>query len=144
MSHTSSLACPAALDRESITRLVHRFYDDVRADDVLGPTFDAVLGGRWAAHLPRMVEFWSTVMLGTRSFTGNVFGRHMAVDGVTPLHFRRWLALWTTHTTALFEAATAREMQQVASGIARNLYRGYLGSTAGFESIESELTDGRH
>ncbi|MEO7245047.1 MAG: group III truncated hemoglobin [Rubrivivax sp.] len=144
MSSTASIARPAAIDRESITRLVHRFYDDVRADEVLGPTFEAVLGERWATHLPRMVEFWSTVMLGTRSFSGNVFGKHMAVPGVTPLHFRRWLALWLAHTGAAFDATTAGELQQVATGIARSLYRGYFGQTAGFDGIEAELDHGIH
>lgn len=128
-----------AAERESISRLVHHFYDDVRADDLLRPTFDAVLGNRWATHLPRMVEFWSTVMLGSRSFTGNVFGKHMAVSGVTPLHFRRWLTLWIVNTDALFDTATATELQQVASGIARNLYRGYFGHLDGFDGLESEL-----
>jgi hemoglobin len=139
MNSAASNARPAAIDRESIARLVHRFYDDVRADEVLGPTFEAVLGERWPTHLPRMVEFWSTVMLGTRSFSGNVFGKHMAVPGVTPPHFRRWLALWHAHTAAAFDAATAGELQQVASGIARNLYRGYFGHAAGFDGIEAEL-----
>lgn len=135
---------PAELNRESITQLVTRFYDDVRADGVLGTTFEAVLGGRWAAHLPRMVEFWSTVTLGSRSFTGNVFASHMAVPGVTPLHFKRWLQLWTSHTQALFDRNTARQLQDVASGIARNLYRGYFGHPAGFDLITSEIAhDGR-
>jgi len=133
----------AAVDRESITRLVHQFYDDVRTDEVLSPTFDAVLGERWAMHLPRMVEFWSTVMLGSRSFTGNVFGKHMAVKGVTPQHFGRWLTLWIANTNALFDVDTATQMQQVASGIARNLYRGYFGPSAGFDAIESELRHAR-
>jgi hemoglobin len=129
---------PAELNRDSITQLVTRFYDDVRADCVLGPTFEAVLGGRWASHLPRMVEFWSTVTLGSRSFTGNVFARHMAVPGVTTLHFERWMRLWTLHTQSLFDHATARQLQEVASGIARNLYRGYFGHPAGFDVIASE------
>jgi hemoglobin len=133
---------PAAVDRASITQLVHRFYDDVRTDRLLGPTFDAVLCDRWAAHLPRMVEFWSTVMLGSRSFNGNVFARHMAVPGVTQDHFDRWLRLWALHTQALFDRDTARRLQAVASGIARQLYRGYFGHTAGFEGVESEACHG--
>lgn len=134
----------SALNRESITKLVTRFYDDVRADRVLGPTFEVVLGGRWASHLPRMVEFWSTVTLGTRSFTGNVFARHMAVPGVTPLHFECWMRLWMLHTRTLFDRATARQLQAVATGIARNLYRGYFGDPTRFDPIASEMThDGR-
>lgn len=133
----------AAVDRQSTARLVQQFHDDVRADDLLSPTFDAVLGERWATRLPRMVEFWSTVLAGSRRFTGNVFGKHMAVAGVTPQHFGRWLTLWIANTNALFDTDTATQMQQVASGIARNLYRGYFGPSAGFDGIESELRHAR-
>ena len=77
----------SALDiptREGLTDLVHGFYADVRADAQLGPLFDRAIGAHWDTHLERMVEFWSTVALGTRSFKGDVFGKHMAVDGVAP------------------------------------------------------------
>jgi len=133
---------PAELNRDSITQLVMRFYKDVRADSILGPTFEAALGDRWAVHQQRMVEFWSTVALGSRSFTGNVFAKHMAVPGVTKLHFERWMYLWSLNTQALFDHATARRLQQAASGIARNLYRGYFGDQAGFDVIASEIGHG--
>ncbi|BCN40172.1 hypothetical protein ALDI51_34910 [Alicycliphilus denitrificans] len=54
------------LDSESIAALVHGFYADVRADGQLGPLFDHAIGAHWDAHLARMVDFWSTVMLGAR------------------------------------------------------------------------------
>lgn len=132
----------AELHLDSITQLVTRFYYDVRADALLGPTFENVLGTRWTSHLPRMVEFWSTVMLGSRSFSGNVFAKHMAVPGVTAGHFERWLHLWTLHTQALFDASQARRLQKVASDIARNLYRGYFGNVAGFDTIALETRHG--
>ena len=88
--------------------------------------FDRVIQDRWGIHLPRMVQFWSTVMLGTRSFSGNVFGKHMAIDGVQPGHFSIWLSLWKKNTEALFAPEVAQEFQFVAKGIARNLYNGYF------------------
>ena len=36
----------------------------------------------------------------------------------------------------------ARQLQKMASGIARNLYRGYFGEDGGFARIESELKHG--
>ncbi|HPU20346.1 MAG TPA: group III truncated hemoglobin [Alicycliphilus sp.] len=120
----------SALDiptREGLTDLVHGFYADVRADAQLGPLFDRAIGAHWDTHLERMVEFWSTVALGTRSFKGDVFGKHMAVDGVAPEHFAVWLRLWGQHTERVFAPEVARELQTVAHGIARNLFRGYFG-----------------
>jgi hemoglobin len=115
------------LDRSSITALVHQFYDDVRADPVLGPVFDGAIGDHWDTHLERMVEFWSTVMLGSHNFQGNVFGKHMALQGIEPDHFRRWLAMFQATATRLFEPALASEFLTVAARIAASLQYGYFG-----------------
>jgi hemoglobin len=120
MSHLS-------LDTDSITTLVHQFYADVRADPELGPVFDNAIGDRWDAHLARMVEFWSTVMLGARNFQGNVFGTHMALQGVEPEHFKRWLSMFFATTDRLFAPEVAHEFQLVGKRIAHSLQYGYYG-----------------
>lgn len=113
--------------REAIAQLVQAFYEDIRAHSELGPVFGAVIGEHWSAHLERMVEFWCTVMLGTHSFKGNVFGKHMQIEGVRPAHFLSWLSLWRQHTTQRFDGLARERLQQTAAGIARNLYYGYFG-----------------
>ena len=124
---------------ESITLLVHGFYADVRKDRLLGPVFEQALHGRWDAHLQRLVDFWSTVALGTRSFRGDVFGKHMALQGVTPAHFAAWVGLWQQHTSRLFAPEVARDLQVAAHGIARNLFRGYFGNDPSFSPPRSEV-----
>jgi hemoglobin len=123
---------------ESITLLVHGFYGDVRRDPLLGPVFEKALHGHWDTHLQRLVDFWSTVALGARSFKGDVFGKHMALEGVTPAHFATWVGLWQQHTNRLFAPEVARELQVAAHGIARNLFRGYFGSDPGFVQPREE------
>lgn len=123
---------------ETITLLVHGFYADVRGDPLLGPVFNEALHDRWDAHLARLVDFWSTVALGTRSFRGNVFGKHMELEGVTPAHFAAWVGLWQRHTDRLFAPDVARELQVVAHGIARNLFRGYFGNDPAFPAPQAE------
>ena len=118
----------AAPSVQSLTALVHGFYADVRANPLLGPVFEAALHDRWEAHLARMVDFWSTVALGSKSFRGNVFSKHMALSGVTPAHFAAWVKLWGEHTNRLFAPEVALELQTAAHGIARNLFMGYFGS----------------
>ncbi|MEO6972514.1 MAG: group III truncated hemoglobin [Rhodoferax sp.] len=130
-----------ASGRGLIVELVHTFYADVRSDRILGPTFDVVIGDRWGPHLARMVEFWCTVMLETRSFKGNVLAKHMAVSGVTPEHFARWLAYWFSRTSEFFTPAAAVVLQRAALGIAKMLYRGYFGAAADFEGIVSEARE---
>lgn len=112
---------------ELLTELVHGFYADVRADPQLGPVFEAALHDRWQPHLARMVDFWRTVALGDKRFGGNVLGKHMALQGVTPAHFATWVRLWGAHTDRLFEPEVARRLQIVAHGIARTLFQGYFG-----------------
>ncbi|AVO42932.1 group III truncated hemoglobin [Simplicispira suum] len=123
--------------RERLSELVHTFYADVRADTLLGPVFEQALAERWEPHLERMVEFWSTVALGTKSFSGNVFGKHMALSGVTPSHFTAWVRLWGEHTERLFDPDVARELQFTAHGIARNLFLGYFGERPTFAHRET-------
>jgi hemoglobin len=125
------------ITKEGLRALIHAFYRDIGADASLGPIFTAVIGADWSVHLERMVEFWSTVMLGSRSFRGNVFGKHMAIEGVAPAHFTRWLSLWQHHTTARFGPADAAELQRIANGIARNLFHGFFAGQHEFPVDES-------
>ena len=126
---------------QSLTALVHGFYADVRADPLLGPVFEGALQERWEPHLARMVDFWSTVALGSKTFRGNVFAKHMALSGVTPAHFAAWVRLWGEHTTRLFAPEVALELQTAAHGIARNLFHGYFGSKSVFEPTAAEAGD---
>ncbi len=115
------------LNNASIAILVNQFYDEVRADPVLAPVFNGAIGDRWEAHLARMVDFWSTVMLGSRDFQGNVFAKHMQLNGVTPTHFARWLELFNATSTRLFAPSVAEEFMTAGRRIATSLQYGYFG-----------------
>jgi len=112
--------------KEGLEALVRAFYRDIGSDAALGPIFHNALGTDWSTHLERIVEFWSTMMLGSRSYRGNVLDKHMSLTGVEPRHLARWLSLWQQHTTARFAAADAVELQRVARRIGRNLFRGFF------------------
>ena len=134
LAATQGLARAQTPDLQTITQLVHSFYGDVRQDPLLGPVFDKALQGKWNHHLQRLVDFWSTVALGTRSFKGDVLGKHMALEGVTPAHFAAWVGLWQLHTNRLLAPDVAHELQVAAHGVARNLFRGYFGEDPPFVS----------
>lgn len=81
------------LDEAAIAALVDAFYARVRRHPELGPVFaDAVHD--WDAHLRLLVSFWSSVMLGTRSYRGNPMAVHRGVAGLHAGLFAPWLALW--------------------------------------------------
>ncbi len=116
-----------AITEQSIRLMVDTFYEGVRSDEILGPVFEKTLHGAWDAHMPRMYAFWSTVLLGTSSFQGNVYGKHMALSGIEKEHFARWLELFEETVTQLYDAETAGEIMQVADRIAGSLQLGFFG-----------------
>ena len=65
-------------DAESIRLLVTKFYSRAFRDELLGSVFVDVAPMDLDAHLPVMVEFWSTVLLGARSYRGGAFARTRA------------------------------------------------------------------
>jgi hemoglobin len=115
------------LNRTSITILVDDFYTDIRRENMLQPIFDRAIGTNWEPHLERMVDFWCSVMLTSGDFKGNVFGKHMQLQGLEMDHFRRWLSLFETHVRRLFHSEVAEEFMLVARRIAASLQYGYFG-----------------
>jgi hemoglobin len=82
------------ITESQIHTLVHTFYDRVREDAMLGPVFDGRLAGRWDAHLAKMCDFWSSVLLATGRFRGSPVEAHRAIPGIRPEHFDRWIELF--------------------------------------------------
>lgn len=107
-----------------IVQLVHGFYDNVRRDEVLGPIFDRHVRN-WDAHLPIMVDFWSSALRGTARFRGSPMPKHAALPGLSIELFQRWLRLFRETTRALPNAALAEQANDLATRIAQSLWYGY-------------------
>lgn len=111
----------ALLDESLLPKLVDRFYAQVRADALLGPLFNSTVHD-WPAHLGRLRDFWSSVMLTSGRYKGNPMAMHLRhADRIEPSMFERWLALWRSTTDAMLPAEQAKEMQAKASRIAESL-----------------------
>ncbi|WP_323118771.1 group III truncated hemoglobin [Burkholderia alba] len=106
---------------DNIRELVDAFYERVRDDALLGPVFDSRLAGRWDEHLPKMVMFWSSLVLGTKGYRGNVQAVHQPLEGVEPAHFSRWLALFLNTVETRYEPAAAVRFMEPALRIAQSL-----------------------
>ena len=107
---------PDLCSEEDVTRLVHGFYERVRADDLLGPVFAHHVDD-WPAHLAHLVDFWSAMLRGTRRFSGAPVQRHNALPGLNAAMFERWLALFRQTAAELDNP----DMQQVAVGMAERV-----------------------
>lgn len=112
--------------------LVHAFYARVRADPELGPIFNGAIGDRWDAHLAKLTDFWSSVMLMTGRFKGSPMAVHTALPRAEPADFQRWLELFgrtadevcPADAAALFRAKAEMIAQSLQLGI--SVHRGIL------------------
>jgi hemoglobin len=114
----------AGVDEAMIARVVHAFYARVRADPTLGPIFDTEIGDGWDAHLAKLCDFWSSVLLMTGRFKGAPMAVHAALPQIGPAHFARWLELFGETTRDLCPPPAAALFQAKAAMIAQSLQMG--------------------
>lgn len=100
-----------------IKALVDTFYDKVNADPLLAPVFNEFAHVDWPAHLPRMYDFWSSLLLHTSRYRGQPFLKHLPLPIAGP-HFERWLALFHLTVNELFAGPVAHEAKLRAQNIA--------------------------
>ncbi|MFB9845146.1 group III truncated hemoglobin [Mucilaginibacter ginsenosidivorans] len=84
-------------NREDIRLLVENFYRKVTGDEMIGEIFRDVLVFRWDTHIPVMIDFWESVLLGGTSYRGNAMRVHIDLDKkhrLSPVHFERWKKLF--------------------------------------------------
>jgi len=105
----------------AIRDLVDAFYAKVRRDAQLGPIFETALHGRWDEHLPKMYDFWSSVMNTTGRYKGNPMATHMRLPPFPPDLFDRWIALFSETARELCAPGLAVEFDVKARRIADSL-----------------------
>ncbi|MBN9589037.1 MAG: hypothetical protein BGN85_05490 [Alphaproteobacteria bacterium 64-11] len=113
-----------AIDEKMVQQLVHRFYAHIRADAELGPIFNKAIGTDWDAHLDKMCDFWSSVMLMTGRYKGNPMVAHMRLKVVRPAHFERWLTLFRQTSQEVCPPEISELFIGRAENIARSLQLG--------------------
>lgn len=110
------------IDEHMIQELVHRFYARIRADELLGPIFNARIQD-WPPHLERMCQFWSSVVLSSGVYHGQPMRMHMPLP-VDARHFDHWLALFEQTARELFDERIAESFMERARRIALSLELG--------------------
>ncbi len=100
-------------DLSSIIVLVDDFYGKVRADDLLGPVFSAVIKDEWQPHLDKMYAFWNAALFGVPGFKGNPFARHAPLP-IAGSHFERWIKLFEQTIDEHFKGPKASEAKTKA------------------------------
>ena len=104
-----------------LATLVDAFYAKVRADEVLGPVFNAAVDD-WPEHLEKLASFWSSVMLTTGRYKGNPMATHIKhAQALRPEMFDRWLALWGETAGEILSPDAATLIRVKAERIAESL-----------------------
>lgn len=123
-SSRPSPGAAAGITEAMIGELVHGFYAAVRADPLLGPIFDREIADGWDAHLAKLCDFWSSVLLMTGRFQGSPMAAHTALPDITPAHFVAWLALFRQTAERLCPPDAAALFVARSEMIARSLQLG--------------------
>ena len=97
-------------NKEDIEILVDQFYDAVLKDDVLSPFFARL---DFDHHKPKMVHFWSFVLLDDAGYTTDVTEKHISMR-LKKEHFDRWISLFTVTVDTLYEGEKADLAKQRA------------------------------
>ena len=103
--------------RAEIQELVDAFYDKVNHDELLSPIFNQIAGVNWELHLPKMYNFWDSLLFGTQSYKGKPFDHHLPLP-LSIKHFDRWVALFNETLNERFIGEKAEEARTKATNIA--------------------------
>ncbi len=108
-------------NKEDIQYLVESFYSNALTDPLIGPIFkeaNFVLD----AHIPTMVSFWETILFDVITYKGNPMLKHLELNrtvALDPIHFERWMKIWTETVSKKFEGPLAEKAIIRAKSIAQ-------------------------
>ena len=107
--------------REDIQTLVDTFYKQVLKDETIGYLFTEVANISFEKHMPKMYDFWESILFQKTAYQGNPMSVHFSLNKKSPLkseHFARWKELWFSTLENLFDGPVATEAKNRANTIA--------------------------
>ncbi len=118
---------PEGLDEVMIRAVVDEFYVRARRDDIVGPVFNRVIpDAEWPAHLAKIADFWSSMLLGTGRYDGRPMPKHMGIPELSDAHFMRWLRLFRETVTELcppdIAALFIERSERIGNSFRMNIY----------------------
>lgn len=108
-------------NREDIELMVNTFYDVVRKDKRLSFLFDETAKVDWPHHLPKMYDFWESVLFDKALFSGNPMGAHIKLHNTETLKsedFDIWIRLFNANIDKHFSGPITEKAKQRAESIA--------------------------
>ena len=127
--------------RDDCERLVRAFYGRALIDPIIGYLFTDVAHLDLETHVPRITNFWETILLGAHSYGGGAFRPHLELHMKSRLqhgHFERWLYLWRQTVDAMFEG----ERAELAKAHATRVAVAFQSRLRSFDAQELEFAPG--
>ncbi|WP_114789619.1 group III truncated hemoglobin [Niabella yanshanensis] len=108
-------------NKEDIELVMVKFYEQVKADPVIGFFFSEVVHVNWPYHMQKMCAFWENALFFTGEYEGNPIATHRYLNRLhttTPAHFAQWMKLFEAAVDGLFAGPHADKMKQRSKAIA--------------------------
>ncbi|NTE00521.1 group III truncated hemoglobin [Agrobacterium tumefaciens] len=108
-------------NRADIILLVDHFYNRVQENQLIGPIFTEIANVNWSHHLPKMYDFWESILFGKAIYKGNPMLTHFSLNQQAPLkeeEFNTWKMIFFNTVDELFAGANAETIKQKAQSIA--------------------------
>ena len=108
-------------NRTDIIALVDHFYQQVQNNQQIGPIFTEIAQVDWSAHLPKMYDFWESILFGKAIYKGNPMLTHFSLNEKAPLKdtaFDTWKSIFFKVVDELFAGENAETIKQKAQSIA--------------------------
>ena len=112
-------------NREDIKELVNSFYNALQTENKeLNALFNDVAKVDWESHLPKMYDFWETIIFHKAVYKGNPMKVHMHLDTLQKLekkNFDAWLVLFKRTVDELFQGEKAELAKMRAASVASSI-----------------------
>jgi len=108
-------------NREDIILLVDSFYQKVQLDHAIGHIFNEIIKIAWSHHLPKMYDFWESLLFGKATYKGNPMLTHFDINhkiALRTVEFDAWKNLFFTTVDDLFAGENAETIKRKAQSIA--------------------------
>lgn len=108
-------------NREDLVNLMKAFYTKALVDGTIGHYFTQVVQLDMEKHLPRITDFWETVVFDAGKYQGNTMKIHEDLHEKSPFesaHFTRWIDLFKATVDEHFAGENAEKIKSRAISIA--------------------------
>jgi len=107
--------------REDLILLVDTFYQKIQENKRIGPIFTDIAKVDWTHHLPKMYDFWESVLFGNATYKGNPMLTHFELRDKATLktdEFDIWKNIFFETVDDLFKGNNAESIKEKAKSIA--------------------------